>query len=291
VHEVLGPSIEAAIRGKGPVACREVVLHAGLVGVESLRQGVPLAAGPSTVATLSGVFEMLRKRFAATKEAKAMGLTARHFSTASPGGRCEACEGRGVLTIAMDLLPDVTVGCELCGGRRFRPEVLGCVLRGANIADTLDAPIGRIAERFESDGAIGAPLAALADIGLGYLRLGQETASLSAGEVQRLRLAMLLSRTGAQPVAVLLDEPSRGLGFEDVDGLVAALHRLAGAGHLVVVVEHDLDLIAAADWVIDLGPEGGDGGGRIVVEGPPSLVRDTAASHTGRALAARLPQP
>jgi excinuclease ABC subunit A len=287
VHDVLGPSIESKLQGKAPRACRDVELRVELAGVESLHQDAAAGGGASTVASLSGVSEILRRRFAATADAKALGLTARHFSTASAGGRCEACEGRGVLTIAMDLLPDVTVGCEACGGRRFRPDVLGCTVRGYDMAEALDAPIGQVVERFGADAAIGGPLTALVDLGLGYLRLGQEAASLSAGELQRLRLAMLLARAGAAPTAILLDEPTRGLGFEDVDRLVAALHRLADAGHLVVVVEHDLDLIAAADWVIDLGPEGGDGGGRIVAEGPPELVRGTAASHTGRALAMR----
>jgi excinuclease ABC subunit A len=287
VHGVLGPSLEARLKGEGAVGCAAFELGAALVGVESLRQAVPAAAGRSTVATVGGVADALRQRFAATAEAKARRLTARHFSTAVPGGRCEACEGRGVVTIAMDLLPDVKVGCEACGGRRFVPEVLACTLRGYDVAELLEAPLGEVRARFEDDSGVATPLAALVEIGLGYLHLGQEASELSAGELQRLRLAIRLARSGVGPVAVLLDEPTRGLGFEDVDRLVAALHRLADQGHLVVVVEHDFDLIAAADWVIDLGPEGGDGGGTVVVAGPPALVRATDASHTGRALRSR----
>jgi excinuclease ABC subunit A len=284
VNEVLGPSITARLAGRDPVACDDATVQARLAGVESLR-GDTFATGRSTVATLIGVSDALRSRFASTAAAKARGLTARSFSTSSAGGRCAACEGRGVLTIPMDLLPDVVVECETCGGRRFVPQVLECTLHGVDIAQALDASLREVAARFASDDAIHGPIRTLAELGLGYLRLGQDASTLSAGERQRVRLAMLLARPQAEPVAVLLDEPTRGLGFDDVSTLVGALGRLADAGHMVVVVEHDLDLIAAADWIIDLGPEGGDGGGRIVVEGPPELVRRTSGSHTGRALA------
>jgi len=241
------------------------------------------------VATLAGVAQALRKRFAASPEARAGKLSARHFSGAAPGGRCEACQGRGVVTVALDLLPDVTVGCEECQGRRFRPEVLACRVAGLAIDQVLASTVEDLARTFARDPAIAKPLLALADIGLGYLALGQEHAALSAGERQRLRLAALLAGAGARPAAVLLDEPTRGLGFGEVDRLLAALRRLAQAGHLVVAVEHDLDFIAGSDWVIDLGPEGGAGGGAVVVQGPPCAVAACGESHTGRALLGQIP--
>jgi excinuclease ABC subunit A len=192
-----------------------------------------------------------------------------------------------VITVAMDLLPDVTVGCDSCQGERFGPAVLECRLEGRTIAEVLDATVDAAAAALAGDLRLAVPLGALGDIGLGYLRLGQETASLSAGEWQRLRLAGLLAAPLRGTAAVLLDEPTSGLGFEDVDRLVIALRRLAAAGHLVVVVEHDLDLVAASDWVIELGPGGGEAGGRVVVEGPPEAVMAHAGSATGQALRER----
>jgi excinuclease ABC subunit A len=287
VQEVLGRSIEAQLRKAPVVCCQNLELHTPIDEVLSLRQGTSTGGSQSTVATLCGVAEVLRKRFAATVQAKELGLLAKHFSTASPGGRCEVCEGRGVQTIPMDLLPDVTIGCEACGGRRFGGRVLECKLDGSDLAQLLETPIGEVVSRFENDAELTASLGALRDLGLSYLRLGQEAQTLSAGELQRLRLGLLLGSADQRKVAVLLDEPTRGLGLEDVDRLVANLRLLVDAGHLVVVVEHNLDLIAAADWIIDLGPEGGEGGGRLVVEGPPALVQECRESHTAVALAAR----
>ncbi|MFN7957879.1 MAG: ATP-binding cassette domain-containing protein [Holophagaceae bacterium] len=282
--DVLAPSLRNHLAGRGPVGCEGLDLRANLQEVLTADQAVPGTAWGSTVLTLAGLAEPLRKRFAATPRARALKLTAKHFSTAMPGGRCEACEGRGVITVAMDLLPDVTVGCETCGGLRFRPEVLECQLVGRSIAEVLEATVADLAGAFAGDAVLAPPLKALEDVGLGYLRVGQAGAALSAGERQRLRLAGLLAAPAGPRAAILLDEPTRGLGFEDVDRLAATLHRLVREGHLVAVVTHDLDLIAACDWIIDLGPEGGAGGGRVVVEGPPGVVRACAASHTGRAL-------
>jgi excinuclease ABC subunit A len=270
VMEVLAPSLRAALRGRPPVGCRGLECHVPIADVLCSDQSGLSIGGASTVATLMGVAEGIRRRFAATPEAKARKLTAKAFSTSTPGGRCEACEGRGVITVSMDLLPDVTVGCEACGGRRFSNEVLACHLAGRSITELLDAPIRESIGCLASDRALTARLDLLVQIGLGYLRLGQEAATLSSGERQRLRLARLLADPHVGPVAVLLDEPTRGLGFEDVDRLLEALHQLADAGHLVVVVEHHTELIAAADWIIELGPEGGALGGQIVREGPPA---------------------
>jgi excinuclease ABC subunit A len=266
VLEVLGPSIRAAMRGGAPIGCRALELHAPFEAVLASDQDTLATGGGSTVATLAGVAEALRKSFAATPEARARKLTAQAFSSSSPGGRCEACAGRGVVTVAMDLLPDVTVGCETCGGRRFSDDVLACRLEGRSVTDVLDAPVGEAAPWFASR-AIAAPLEALCEIGLPYLRLGQEAAALSSGERQRLRLARLLVAPHAGRTAILLDEPTRGLGFEDVDRLLGALDHLAAQGHLVAVVEHHRDVLAAADWLVELGPEGGARGGRIVRSG------------------------
>jgi len=185
----------------------------------------------------------------------------------------------------MDLLPDVTVGCEVCQGQRFQPHILECRWRGKSITEVLEASVSEALQLFGQDRALAQPLQALWDIGLGYLRLGQEGRALSTGELQRLRLAGL---GVGKPRAILLDEPSRGLGFEDVDRLLGVLRALARTGQLVVVVEHDLDFIAGADWVIDLGPEGGPGGGRLVAQGSPAALAGIAESHTGRALAPRV---
>ena len=284
VHDVLRRTLES----KSPRGCARMELHAALSAVHSARQDTQTPSGVSTVASLVGISEYLRKRFAATAQAKAGKLAAKHFSTATAGGRCEACGGRGVITVAMDLLPDVTVGCDVCAGRRFLPEVLACQIDGRSITDILEASVAEVSSWFADDATIAKVLSAVCDLGLGYLQVGQDAATLSAGELQRVRLAMLLQTPPANPVALLLDEPTRGLGFEDVDRLISALRRLAAAGHMVVVVEHDLDLIAGSDWVIDLGPEGGDSGGRIVAQGSPQDIMRAEESHTGRALAAAL---
>jgi len=285
VLEVLGASLRNRLQGRGPVGCAGIDVQAEVQQVLSADQAALGLAWNSTVLTLAGLGEPLRKRLAATPQARASKLTAKHFSTAAPGGRCEACEGRGVLTVAMDLLPDVVVGCETCQGRRFKPEVLACRLEGRSITDLLEASVSELAAVFAKDVPLSGPLRALGEIGLGYLRLGQEGGALSQGERQRLRLAGLLAAPPQGRLAILLDEPTRGLGFEDVDRLAAALRHLAAAGHLVVAVEHDLDFIAQSDWVIDLGPGGGAGGGRVVAEGPPGALAACPDSLTGQALA------
>ena len=293
VLEVLAPSLRAFLRGDGPVGCRALERHAELVEVLASDQDGLAVSGGSSVATLSGLGEEIRRLFAATAEARRRKLGPAAFSTNVPGGRCETCAGRGVVRVPMDLLPDVTTGCEACGGRRFTDGVLACFLDGRTITDLLDATVSDAAAWFASHSAVALPLAALRDLGLGYLRLGQEGTTLSSGERQRLRLARLLSAPRPGRVAVLLDEPTRGLGLDDVDRLLAALGRLAGEGHLVVAVEHHAAVLAAADRIVELGPEGGERGGRIVrtgaspdggprievLETPPSRSGDGPARH------------
>jgi len=287
VLEVLAPSLRNHRHGREAVGCAGIEVPVAMAEVITSGQEALGIAGNSTVLTLTGLGEILRKRFAATPRARALKLSAKHFSTATPGGRCEACEGRGVITVAMDLLPDVTVGCETCQGRRFKPEVLECCLGGQHIVQVLESSVREQAELFAGDPRLAKPLRALEAVGMGYLRLGQEASTLSEGERQRLRLAGLLAEPPKGKAAILLDEPTRGLGMEEVDLLVGTLRQLAGEGHLVVVVEHDPDFIAACDWVIDLGPEGGAGGGRLLVEGPPEQVKACPGSYTGQALAGK----
>ncbi len=245
----------------------------------------PLAGVSSSMpATIVGIFDAIRDRFAATEAARAAGFGKRHFSTNVKGGRCDRCEGVGRVRVSMDFLPDVWVPCEECEGRRFRPDVLACRLDGRSIADVLESTVHEAQLIFALVPAIARPLGLLAEIGLGYLRLGQGADTLSGGERQRLLLAAELLRETAGPTLFLFDEPTTGLHFEDVDRLLGVFDRLIAAGHTVVVAEHHLDVIRAADWVVDLGPEGGDGGGRLVAAGPPYAVA-LADSWTGRALA------
>jgi excinuclease ABC subunit A len=282
--EVLAPSLRNHLLGRNPVGCTGLDLPKPFADVVTADQGGLGLAATSTVLSLIGLGEALRKRFAATPRARALKLTAKHFSTATAGGRCETCGGRGFLTVAMDLLADVTVGCEVCLGRRFQPEVLECLLDGRNITELLDSSVADLAGTVTWDPR---PLEAMLEVGLGYLRLGQPGTTLSEGERQRLRLSSLLSEPARGTLAILLDEPTRGMGFEDVRRLQTALSRLARQGHLIVVATHDPDFIASCDWVIDLGPEGGAGGGRVVIEGPPARVAACAGSFTGQALAGR----
>ena len=269
VLEVLAPSLRAALRGDRPVGCRALERHVEVSDVLASDQEGLAVGGGSTVATLSGIADEIRRLFAATPEAKRRRLGAGAFSTNVPGGRCEACAGRGVVRVPMDLLPDVTVGCEACGGRRFSDAVLDCRLDGFSIADLLDATVAQAAASLAASPATAASLASLGDLGLGYLRVGQEGATLSSGERQRLRLARLLAAPHRGGVAVLLDEPTCGLGLDDVDRLVAALGRLAAEGHVVVVVEHDATVLASADRVVELGPAAGERGGRVMRSGAP----------------------
>jgi len=271
VLDVLAPSLRAALRGDDPIGCRALERHATIADVLASDQDGLAVGGGSTVATLSGIGDELRRLFAATPEARKRKLGASAFSTNVPGGRCETCAGRGVVLVPMDLLPDVTVGCEACGGRRFSDDVLACLLDGRSLTDLLDATVSDATSWLASSPALAPPLAALRDLGLGYLRVGQEGATLSSGERQRLRLARLLAAPRRGCVAVLLDEPTRGLGFDDVDRLLSALGRLAGEGHLVAVVEHHPAALAAADRVVELGPEGGERGGRVLRAGPPTI--------------------
>ncbi len=238
----------------------------------------------SNAATYTDAFTPIREAFAATPEARQRGLTARHFSFNVPGGRCERCEGAGSLMVEMHFMPDVQVRCPACHGRRFKREVLAATYHGHDIASVLDMTIEEALPLFKDVPAAAARLSLMVEVGLGYLQLGQPATTLSGGEAQRVKLAKELGRRATGRTLYLLDEPTTGLHPADTAHLLILLQRLVDAGNSVVVIEHNLDVIRAADWVIDLGPEGGDAGGRVVAEGTPEQIARVEASHTGKFL-------
>ncbi len=268
--------------------------HERLVGAHKVDRVIevdqtPIGRTPrSNPATYTGVFDEIRRLYARTREARIRGYDHSRFSFNARGGRCEACQGQGVRRIEMHFLPDVFVECGECRGTRYNRETLEIRYRGKSIADVLEMRVEEALPLFESFSRIRAGLAALSDVGLGYLRLGQPSNTLSGGEAQRVKLAAELCKPAAGHTLYVLDEPTTGLHPADIDMLMAVLNRLVDMGHTVLVIEHNLDVIKNADWIIDLGPEGGEEGGRIVVAGPPAEVAACPASHTGRYLRDRL---
>ncbi|AWB81984.1 excinuclease ABC subunit A [Corynebacterium yudongzhengii] len=245
----------------------------------------PIGRTPrSNPATYTGVFDKIRNLFAETQDAKVRGYSAGRFSFNVKGGRCEACHGDGTLKIEMNFLPDVYVPCEVCGGARYNRETLEVKYKGKNISEVLEMPISEAAEFFEPIGSIHRYLNTLVEVGLGYVRLGQSATTLSGGEAQRVKLASELQKRSKGRTIYILDEPTTGLHFEDVRKLMLVVQSLVGKGNTVLIIEHNLDVIKSADWIIDMGPEGGSGGGRVVAEGTPEDVAQVEASHTGRFL-------
>jgi excinuclease ABC subunit A len=245
----------------------------------------PIGRTPrSNPATYTGIFTHLRELYAGLSDARARGYKPGRFSFNVRGGRCEACQGDGVLRVAMHFLPDVYVTCDACGGKRYNRETLEVAYRGLSIADSLELTVDAASELFESIPRIRQKLSALRQVGLGYIQLGQAATTLSGGEAQRVKLATELSRKATGRTLYVLDEPTTGLHFSDIELLTHALLGLRDAGNTVLFIEHNLDLVACADWVIDLGPEGGEQGGRIVAQGPPETIAEAEGSHTGRYL-------
>jgi excinuclease ABC subunit A len=292
VNDILYPVLANRLNGARKVPGR----HKRVTGTEDLDKVVHVDQAPigrtprSNPATYTGVFDRVRALFSETAEAKARGYLPGRFSFNVKGGRCEHCQGDGTIKIEMNFLPDVYVQCEVCHGARYNRDTLQVHYKGKNIAEVLDMPIAEAAEFFEPIGAIHRFLKTLVDVGLGYVRLGQSATTLSGGEAQRVKLATELQRRTNGRSVYVLDEPTTGLHFEDVSKLLLVLNGLVDKGNTVVVIEHNLDVIKSADWIVDMGPEGGAGGGTVVAEGTPEQVAETAGSHTGRFLADVLPQ-
>jgi len=246
----------------------------------------PIGRTPrSNPATYTGLFTPIRDLFANLPESQMRGYGPGRFSFNVKGGRCESCQGDGLVKIEMHFLPDVYVPCDICRGRRYNRETLDVYYKGKNIADVLDLTVEDSLEFFDAVPRIKQKLQTLHDVGLGYIHLGQSATTLSGGEAQRVKLATELSKKATGNTLYILDEPTTGLHFEDIRVLLDVLHQLVDRGNTVVVIEHNLHVVKTADWVIDLGPEGGTGGGRILVEGTPETVAANEASHTGQYLA------
>ena len=264
--------------------------HGSIEGIEQLDKVICIDQAPigrtprSNPATYTGVFDMIRDLFASTQDAKMRGYTKGRFSFNVKGGRCEACSGDGIIKIEMHFLPDVYVPCEVCGGKRYNRETLEVKYKGKSIYDVLNMTVEEALDFFKNIPSIERKIQTLYDVGLSYLRLGQPSTELSGGEAQRIKLATELSRRGTGKTIYILDEPTTGLHFDDVDKLVKMLLRLRENGNTVVVIEHNLDVIKVADYIIDMGPEGGDGGGTVIARGTPEEVADAPQSFTGKYL-------
>ncbi|APT82751.1 excinuclease ABC subunit UvrA [Corynebacterium ammoniagenes] len=286
VNQILAKTLANKLNRARQVPGRAVRVE----GVEHLDKLVQVDQSPigrtprSNPATYTGVFDKIRNLFAETQEAKVRGYKAGRFSFNVKGGRCEACQGDGTLKIEMNFLPDVYVPCEVCDGARYNRETLEVLYKGKNIAEVLDMPISEASEFFEPITSIHRYLATLVDVGLGYVRLGQAATTLSGGEAQRVKLASELQKRTNGRTIYILDEPTTGLHFEDIRKLMLVIQGLVDKGNSVIIIEHNLDVIKAADWIVDMGPEGGAGGGTVVAEGTPEDVAAVEGSYTGRFL-------
>jgi excinuclease ABC subunit A len=268
--------------------------HDKIIGIDQIDKVINITQEPigrtprSNPATYVDVMPAIRQLFAMTPEAKARGYRAGRFSFNVKGGRCEACRGHGKKVVEMHFLPDVWVTCSVCKGKRFNDETLQVRYEGKNIADVLDMDVDQALEFFNNVPEVKRILTTLSDVGLGYVKLGQSATTLSGGEAQRVKLAKELARVSTGDTIYILDEPTTGLHFADIQKLLDVLHRLTDAGNTVIVIEHNLDVIKTADWLIDLGPEGGEAGGYIVAEGTPEEVSQIDTSFTGQFLKKKL---
>jgi excinuclease ABC subunit A len=301
VHDVIYRSMQALHKAPSPVenpavpeaesvepslklACRKIE------GAETIRETVMIDQSPigrtprSNPVTYIKVFDLIRALFASTREAEKRGYTAGHFSFNIPGGRCETCQGDGTVTVEMQFLADVELVCEECKGTRFKSGILDIRFNGLNVHEVLQLTVDEAIQFFGGQKRITQKLQVLADVGLGYLRLGQSATTLSGGEAQRVKLAAHLAQASCEGVLYIFDEPTTGLHFDDIAKLLAALGRLIENGASLLIIEHNLDVIRAADWVIDLGPEGGDRGGYVVAVGTPAQIAKVPGSYTGQFL-------
>ena len=264
--------------------------HDAIEGSEAIDKVIDVDQSPigrtprSNPATYTGLFTPIRELFARLPESRIRGYAPGRFSFNVKGGRCEACSGDGLVKIEMHFLPDVYVPCDVCRGRRYNRETLEVLYKGKSIADVLDMTVEDALAFFDPVPTVRRKLEYLNDVGLGYIHLGQPATTLSGGEAQRVKLGAELSKRSTGRTLYILDEPTTGLHFEDIRLLLRVLHRLVEKGNTVLVIEHQLDVVKTADWVIDLGPEGGNAGGRVVAAGPPEAVAAAEASHTGRSL-------
>jgi excinuclease ABC subunit A len=286
INDILSKELLARLHRANTVPGR----HDDIEGIKELDKAIIIDQSPigrtprSNPATYTGLFTPIRELFAQMPEAKLRGYTAGRFSFNVKGGRCENCAGDGIIKIEMHFLPDVYVPCEVCHGKRYNREALEIHYKGKDISDILDMTCEQALEFFENIPSIARKLQTLVEVGLGYIRLGQPATTLSGGEAQRIKLSSELSRRATGRTLYILDEPTTGLHMADVDKLLNMLHALVDAGNSMVVIEHNLDVIKNADWLIDMGPEGGSGGGMVVAEGTPEQVAKVAKSYTGQFL-------
>jgi excinuclease ABC subunit A len=264
--------------------------HDSLTGIEHIEKIVDIDQSPigrtprSNPATYTGCFDVIRDLYASTQESRVRGYGPGRFSFNVKGGRCEACKGDGILKIEMQFLPDVYVPCEVCNGKRYARETLEVKYKGKSIAEVLDMTVGEGVEFFSAVPSIARKLQTIADVGLDYIKLGQPATTLSGGEAQRVKLATELGKKLQAKTLYILDEPTTGLHFADIEKLLLLLQRLVDGGSTVLVIEHNLDIIKCADWIIDMGPEGGDGGGHVVAKGTPEAIAKVNGSYTGQYL-------
>ena len=286
VGDILREALARDLNG----AIAEPGAHDRIDGLDQLDKVIDIDQSPigrtprSNPSTYIKLFDQVRDLYTRVPEAKARGYTPGRFSFNVPGGRCEACEGNGSNKLEMDFLADVWVTCPVCQGKRFGRETLHVRFKGKSISDVLDMDVQEALEHFANIPKISGMLQTLHDVGLDYLKLGQPSPTLSGGEAQRIKLARELVKKGTGKTLYILDEPTTGLHFDDVRKLLEVLHGFTAQGNTVVVIEHNLDVIKTADWIIDLGPDGGAGGGRIVAEGPPEAIAEVEESYTGQAL-------
>ena len=287
VNETLYPAAAVALN---KATTLKPAPHSKITGLNLLDKCIDINQSPigrtprSNPATYTGIFTPVRELFAGTQEARSRGYNPGRFSFNVKGGRCEACQGDGVTKVEMHFLPDIYVPCDVCNGKRYNRETLDVHFKGKNIHQVLEMTIEDARDFFDAIPAIARKLQTLVDVGLSYISLGQSATTLSGGEAQRVKLSKELSKRDTGKTLYILDEPTTGLHFHDIEQLLAVLHRLRDHGNTVVVIEHNLDVVKTADWVVDLGPEGGSGGGQIVAEGTPEQVSEVKGSYTGHFL-------